>query len=330
MGWPEFLILSIFLIQCKSDNPELRPTREIISGTELQNYNVTLDDAITIASNTMSITEAARTNRQARHSSISDENPFVGTRKEVEFKETVKDGEDDMYHIINYKNSQGFVIISADRRAIPILAYSDSNPFKNEGLGGISEWFEVAKYHIKKAKQKDRPEPGISRLWEVLETKGRNEGGRVADWTGCDYFYNYHETGRYVDNVARWNQSGSIKYYSTSDNGCTCQRRAAGCGPVAMGMVMRYHQYPSNVTLCCNGNCFVPDYPSMPRDLDIDCNFPSTTGRNQRALLTRIAGAAASSNYGVLGNCNTWTVPRNINNALKNGLFFANGGTWGI
>ncbi|MCF0063188.1 C10 family peptidase [Dyadobacter chenwenxiniae] len=324
-----FFALSVFLFQCKNDTQELKPTKDLNDGTELQNYNVTLTDAVTIASNTMSITESARTSKQARYSSTSDENPFTSSKKEVLSKETVKDGEDDMYHIINYKDNQGFVIISADKRCIPILAYSDNNPFRNDGLAGISEWFEVAKYHIKKAKQKDRPEPGISQLWKVLEGSVKKDGGRVMDWTGCDYFYNYHETGRYVDNVARWNQSGSTKYYSTSDNGCTCQRRAAGCGAVAMGMVMRYHQYPSNVTLCYNSSCFVPDYPSMPRETDTDCGFPSTTGRNQRALLTRIAGAAASSNYGVLGNCNTWTIPGNINNALQSGFFFANGGTWG-
>lgn len=37
---------------------------------------------------------------------------------------------------------------------------------------------------------------------------------------------------------------GNDHYYSPSDNGCECDRKNAGCGPIALAMLLRFHHSP--------------------------------------------------------------------------------------
>lgn len=77
-----------------------------------------------------------------------------------------------------------------------------------------------------------------------------------------------------------------------------------------------------------NGSSMFTNYATMERNLfDWNCNLPSAN-RLQVAMLIKLCGSAASSGYGVFGNCNTYTLPWNVDDAF--GLMgYSSGGSWG-
>lgn len=249
--------------------------------------------------------------------------------KKVKELKTYKKEEEDLFHIINYEGG-GFVIVSADKRVTPILAYSESNSFGGEDLPGISDWLSAVSSGILKAKKElKEPRKKDLRLWEIYT--GKKEISTLTiqppvedPCEDCDDYWSY-STGQFVDPIARWTQGGQYSWYSPSDGGCSCDRKPAGCGPVAMGMIMNYYQHP-NMTMTFNGESLPTNYP-MPQTIPYNCDYPSIQSNRQVAMLIRLCGSFAGSGYGILGNCATWTYPGNINNALGN-MGFSNGGTW--
>lgn len=195
-------------------------------------------------------------------------------------------------------------------------------------LGGIKDWFEVAKKHILEAKKLKKIPAKEQRLWDIFEGKSQktSKNEKVKDWEWCDNIYTYWETGRYVDAVARWSQSGVPRYYAEYDGGCGCDRKSAGCGAIAMAQVMKFYQHP-NMNMCYNGDCLQTDYPNMDPVNDYSCGFPIDPNKRQISILTRLCGNASNSGYGVFGNCNTWTWPGNIDGALEQ-MGYSDGGSW--
>lgn len=60
-----------------------------------------------------------------------------------------------LLYIINGK--KGFVIVSADMRTMPVLAYSETNNFRLDGMPwGVKDWLETAKQKVKDVKRPDK------------------------------------------------------------------------------------------------------------------------------------------------------------------------------
>jgi hypothetical protein len=323
-----FPLFAVLLWQCSKSNV-LEPIEDHSTvSKKIDEFSVPLKDAAKIATNAIALTQQNSKNKNARYTNTSGEIPFLEENREVESQRTVKDEEGDLYHIINYKDKKGFVILAADRRVFPILAYSEKNSFTDENLPGVKIWFGVAKEHMKIAIKKDKIDDGIKNLWDILEGKTSKKNARgTTGW--CDYWYTYVSTGNYVDAVAQWNQSGSAEYYNPYDNSCgSCSKRGAGCGPIAMGMIMRYLRYPDFGTICVGANCFTPsvaNWNTMEYGEDWNCN-PSSSPMLNRAILVRAAGIASSSIY--MGNCSTATPPWTIDDTFVNFFNFSSGGSW--
>ncbi|MBA4849380.1 C10 family peptidase [Emticicia sp. BO119] len=328
-GYKLVAVLVVFILsltQCSKDN-QLHPDKSTSSKKVETEFKVSLSDAQNLAKHQLMIVEEQNYQRLRRSKTTT--NPFKPQNREIQSLRTVKDSEEELYHIINYKEGEGFVIVAADKRASPILAYSDNSSFSDENLPGVKNWFQNAGKHIKLAKSKKEIPAETKKLWEILEGNTAQKKGRTNDQ--CDEFTTYYETGRYVDALARWWQKGFTSYYSPSDNGCNsdaqCNRKLAGCGPVAMGMVMRYHHFPDNFYVCVNGDCETMDYANMPRFPASNCLY-GNNNEKQLALLVRRCGVESSTQYGILGNCNTATYPGSINNAFANLGYLNGGGTW--
>jgi hypothetical protein len=196
-------------------------------------------------------------------------------------------------------------------------------------LPGISDWISATKEGILLAKKElKEPRKEESKLWEIYTgIKDINLKSEPADdpCSDCNGTWNF-STIRYVDTVARWGQESQYSYFSPNDDGCNCNRKPTGCGPVAMAMIMNYYHFP-NGTLSFNGESLMTNYP-MPRTLTAFCDYSSDPNIRQVPLLIRLCGANSTTGYGVLGTCNTWTYPGSINNAFES-MGYANGGTWG-
>jgi len=208
-----------------------------------------------------------------------------------------------VFYIINY-DKEGFIILAANKKVRPILAYSEKNhfPIKSEfdpaGNSesypfGLNAWLYNMKKHIKKI-TKDNLK-GIKKtkletnrkIWEKLinnqsfnvpygiqNFRSQNKNIEPPD-DGCDDYTNTY--GPYLE--TQWHQRSGFNA-ELPDYGCNTTfngKPLVGCVAVAMAQVMNYHEYPNDY----NWN-----------------NMPDTYATTSTALLMEDVGAAVNMDYG--------------------------------
>lgn len=153
------------------------------------------------------------------------------------------------YYIINY-NEGGFILLSADNRIQPILAYSEEGKFEIDETAypeGLKFWMDDAKKQISEiqnSKIKQSSEDKIA--WEKIQYILTNQSlFSKEDPIDC---YDHTETytvGPFLN--TKWQQEGGFNDALTYI-GCGGYYRQvyAGCVPIAMAQVMKYYQYPTN------------------------------------------------------------------------------------
>ncbi|WP_257668295.1 C10 family peptidase [Parapedobacter tibetensis] len=169
------------------------------------------------------------------------------------------------FYIINYENG-GFVILSADNRVSPILAYSETNSFRTnnaEYFPGLVNWLDVHKDYVKAVREKNIEQtPDIKKLWENPSLLVNNDVHPLGEGEGpgpqpaCED--HVEEYGPLL--LTNWNQdcgyNDQMPVVSCTNTPCLFNNRAyAGCVPVAIAQVMRYHNYPTSY-----------DWSNMPTD----------------------------------------------------------------
>ncbi len=193
------------------------------------------------------------------------------------------------YYIINY-NEGGFVIVSADKRVQPILAYSEDLNFnleKNQIPGGLLNWLK---------------ETALS----IGEIRKNNTNKKLEDFATVSLYSDSSEYQKLINssisNVARpsdtndpnecfdqswyygplinseWNQGNGFNNL-LANYGCNSigGRPPAGCVATAIGQVMRFYQKPTNY-----------NWSNMPLN---------QYGSNEISLLLKDIGTAVNMNY---------------------------------
>lgn len=184
------------------------------------------------------------------------------TKLQVSLKKEIfsEDGTPVM-RVFNYGKS-GFIILAADRRANPVLAYSDETNFPSDTIPAAAEaWLYANKLQIEEMKSGQ----SIKSNGETLLKKGnylrllsgeapivnvkRASNNKVAGFYppagGCE------PTGFEIGPLLQtsWDQIGGYNNLMP-DLACTpyyCNAKAfTGCVATAMAQVMRYHQYPAS------------------------------------------------------------------------------------
>ncbi len=225
-----------------------------------------------------------------------------------------------LFHIMNM--AKGFIIVSADLRTMPVLAYSEQSQFNTDNMPfGVKDWFENAKSKLKDVKRLNVAADSIVvkewRKYLAGELNLPNKGARLAS-TNC---YEWYQYGQYMcQNTSttrgpllntHWGQQGisttSLTWQYKNCDGCG--RFVAGCGPVAMAQIYEYHRPNS----------------ARPRYSNYSCSA-STGGEYDLGQLMLACGNAAQSRYDYLYTCNTYTRPGDVSNGLS-ALGFSNGGT---
>lgn len=121
---------------CSSDDPVIMPEAQ----SELpMTYHVSTNEALKIAEHYLGTLQEPQTRSKARK--VQDIDIVCGNPA------TRGTGTDTLLYVINYQDEQGFAIVGADTRAMPIYAMSDTGNFQldensNEGL---KVFFEKAK-----------------------------------------------------------------------------------------------------------------------------------------------------------------------------------------
>ena len=138
---------------------------------------------------------------------------------------------DAAFHIFNTPN--GFVIVSADDCATPILGYSEEGRFdKNDIPVQLQDYLqgfvEQIEYSIEKHLEADE---NTSRQWELVRSMGR---------------LNENRDGEVVEPLitALWDQGCYYNAMCPEDPDGPCGHALTGCVATAMGMILHYWGYP--------------------------------------------------------------------------------------
>lgn len=173
--------------------------------------------------------------------------------------EIKNDHEMTSFYIVNYDQG-GYVILSADKRTPPILGFSLNNEFivdENAYPPGLKYWMNDTKEQISYVQISNLIQSTEERLaWEqvqqlLINNVRSSSSSREDPWV-C---YDHTETTTVGPLMSTtWQQLGGFNdaLPIISCNGYNFQIYA-GCVPIAMGQVMRYHEYPNNY-----------DWASMP------------------------------------------------------------------
>ena len=222
------------------------------------------------------------------------ENFWKGITSQVGIVEQVQDASFDHLYIFHVNETEGFVIVAADDRAYPILAYGDDDV---AGDMGPETRFWLGQYE---------------REIEALASGTvRNDDAILADYIARQWerllsgTWSEPKSGNMVPAMltTRWNQSPLYNYYCPA--GCP-----AGCVATAMAQVMKFWNHPvkgewshsyytSYGTLSANFDSTYYDWDNMPNSLSSSSTMDQI---HAVALLSYHAGVAVEMNYGTDGS----------------------------
>lgn len=172
-----------------------------------------------------------------------------GKWKKVLDVDIVFKNQDPMYYIINYSENAGFVILSADRRCMPVLAFSETGSFNKENaFGGLADWMERTVDYVEMMKADTSTLiPFNRKLWEGLDLQKAPD----PDLDPIDP-ENPQETDPVISEIeplleTQWGQGcGYNSQCPTVSSGGDCGHAWAGCPTIAVAQIMRYKQHPSS------------------------------------------------------------------------------------
>lgn len=224
-------------------------------------------------------------------------------KKNISDISPIKDeNENNLFYIINYVNG-GYVILAADNRSIPILAYSESNSFNEDetvlkNKAGISQWVKFAEKQILEIRQKKlKSTEEIDLAWKSFESQrkvyssnDKNAKNEEPIGGGCQ------SESEQVSPLLQttWNQgcgyNDLLPLKSCTTN--ACGRVYAGCVPVAIAQLMRFHEYPNTYNWSAMGDTFgtletstlIKDIHDVINEISYNCD-----------------GTGVDSDYGVAG-----------------------------
>jgi hypothetical protein len=143
-----------------------------------------------------------------------------------------------LYYVFDDSKSNGFIIISADDRTIPVLGYSLESSFEHlkNAPPALQEWLKMKSKEISALKKN----PLIRNLSRNVQWNQSLEPKKTI-----------HKTLKtHVSPLlsSKWNQGCGYNGYCPADPSGQCGHVYAGCVATSMAQVMKYHNYPPNGT----------------------------------------------------------------------------------
>ena len=190
-------------------------------------------------------------------------------------------------------SNNGFVIVSAEKRAYPILAYSTSSTIDDEKHWSPSfkAWLEMYSNQITEIREENiKANFLVLEKWDQLQ-KGQTLGVRGAK-----------DVAPLL--VTTWNQGCGYNALCPVASGGPCGRAYTGCVATAMAQVMRYMEYPSSGT---GSQCYnTTNYGELCADFENAVyNYsimPNNSGNAEVAKLMYHCGVSVYMNYSPSGS----------------------------
>jgi hypothetical protein len=255
-NYVRLLCLYLFLAACQQqENVDLLNTANQLN-------EVQPEAATTIARNFNTIFAATSFTGKSKKPPLNDKEKTV---KEItSFRDETGKA---VYYVISY-NEGGFVIVSAEKKTMPILAFSQTNIFPiNKNLpDGVKQTMAGYKDAIKKARATaSAPDPEIVKEWQRLENTDVVNQLVKKKWSSntktksepvdgpCENSQVYVELA-----TAAWGQRAAWNTQMPQQHtfGCTSMpngRALTGCVATAMAEVMNFHDYPNTYNWAAMG-----------------------------------------------------------------------------
>jgi hypothetical protein len=203
-----------------------------------------------------------------------------------------KDNKVVIYHV-NFKN-EGFVSVSADDAAYPILAYDFNNHIDKEiSAVNYKDWINHRAEEISKIQEsKTKATLTIKQEWTRLENN-----------TQLQVF-----SGKSVSPLihAKWNQDNLYNALSPADINGPGGHAYAGCVAVAMAQVMYYYRYPKSGTgshsYYSNYGQLTANFGAADYDYNSMTNSMPNTGNYEVAELLYHCAVAVEMGFSATGS----------------------------
>jgi hypothetical protein len=210
--------------------------------------------------------------------SVSQNRTIKNTK---EYKTSKKES---AFYVVNYSEG-GFIILAADNRVSPILAYSDSGTFdttEKQIIPPVAYWIETKKAQIQSIINSNQSQNKDVKLeWEgitsnvLLKTKNGSTTARIIEPEPEDCpDVSTVTVGPFIK--SNWGQGDTYNNLLTYDCGFGT-KPPTGCVATAMAQVMRFLQKPASYNWA---------------------NMPNGYGTSDTQLLMKNIGVAVSMQYG--------------------------------
>ncbi|MDR2622151.1 MAG: C10 family peptidase [Dysgonamonadaceae bacterium] len=138
-----------------------------------------------------------------------------------------------LYYVFTLNDNGGFIIVSGDDVAKPVLGYSDEGTF-DESNPNLAYWMETLVQEIAGAIEQNIPQDEQTKAtWEALES---------------ETVVPLKSSGDYIEPLVqtRWNQNAPYNLLCP-------EQRYTGCVATTMAQIMKYHEYPTTRTVTIPG-----------------------------------------------------------------------------
>ncbi len=217
-----------------------------------------------------------------------------GNPVQVYAVDLLSDRNHELIYIIHLNNGNGFVLVSADDRAFPILGYSLEDGFRTQDMPeNIRFWINGYKTQIAEAIEHNLlPDSRIINAWKHYlndEPTATDQTASVAPLI-----------------TTRWDQGCYYNAQCPVAAGGDCNRAWVGCVATTMAQIIKYHGHPAQGTgshtyahptygaQTANFGATTYNYSSMPVQL--------FSNNSATATLSYHCGVAVEMNYGVSGS----------------------------
>lgn len=307
-------ILALFgtLISCTQEE---KYTPEDKDFSVIDDYFVNFKEAESIANNLLLV----NTKENLTDKSIHKDG--VKNKKEVSFIKEVPDkNKNTAFYIINYEGG-GFVILAADKRSEPILAFSDEHNFNMDSEyfpTGLVGWLYNSKENIEKYRDGQLDfEPEAAMKWKDLKNGGADViTYRKVEPEEPDCTPYVIQKGPFLETT--WGQGCGYNSLTPSMTCGHCNNAYTGCVATAMAQIMKYHQFPSSYNWSNMPNSYgTTSTAGLMRDLGIAVNMNYTCDGSRASTKNEVA-SSFKNDFGyssaTYSDYNYQTVKNELNN----------------
>ncbi len=205
--------------------------------------------------------------------------------------------EQSLYYVFNKNTDDGFIIVSGDDVAIPVLGYTTSGSFHGDHLPpAFEKWLESYKQQLLYAKQKFSVATyPVKASWDELLNASNNVAYRQMASSSVNALLS-----------TTWDQEPYYNDYCPYDPDAYFDHCPTGCVATAMAQIMKYWSYPAQGTGFHSYYSY--DYGTLSADFGNTSynwaampNFISSSN-SQIATLMYQCGVSVEMNYAPYGS----------------------------